>query len=96
MAATLRDVLNAFDNHTGACSVTQMARELEMPRDRLESMLEFWVRKGELREVRLGSDCGSCGIKSECPFVVQMPRSYERIRKGETPPAADCSTCCTA
>jgi hypothetical protein len=86
MTATLRDVLNAFD-HGATHSMGQIARDLALEPDRLESMLTYWVRKGELREVSFSGKCGGCGISDDCPFVARMPRTYERVRGDDPPPA---------
>jgi len=47
-------------------------------------MIEFWVRKGRLREVT-GDMCTACGHAQGCPFVMQMPRSFV-LATGDSPP----------
>jgi hypothetical protein len=76
--STLRQVLTIFEQADGALSLAHIARELEISTARLEGMLQYWVRKGRIREVvDLSSGCPSCGVSGECPFVMEMPRSYE-------------------
>jgi len=76
--STLRQVLTVFEQADGALSLTHIARELGISSARLEGMLQYWVHKGKIREVvDSTSGCPSCGIKGECPFVMEMPRSYE-------------------
>ena len=76
----LRDVLNAFEQN-GPASLAQMSRDLEIEASALEGMIQFWVRKGKLREVcDLG--CASCGAQSSCPACVLVPRRYELVTDG--------------
>jgi len=43
-------------------------------------MIEYWVRKGRIRLAEDVKECGSCGIQGNCPFVIDLPRSYELAR----------------
>jgi hypothetical protein len=97
MASQLREVLNRFAEQTSPLSTGQIARELEIEPGMLEDMIAYWVRKGRLRAVTgAGQDCGTCGIKGSCPFVVALPRYYELVAE-EPPeaasPAPPCSCC---
>ena len=90
----LRQVLNYFENSRGGISVNTIARELEISPGQVGSMVEFWIRKGKIRPTPV-QDCGSCGVNGNCPFVVEMPLSFELVREngGELPetvqPACD-------
>lgn len=75
--STLRQVLSIFENAHQPLSLTQIAHELDMPPERLDMMIEHWVRKGKIRESNAGTTCGSCGHQGACPFVMEMPRTYE-------------------
>jgi hypothetical protein len=76
--STLRQVLTIFEQADGALSMAHIARELGISTAQLEGMLQYWVRKGRIREVvDSPSGCSSCGVKGECPFVMALPRSYE-------------------
>jgi len=75
--STLRQVLTIFETTTAPLTLPQMARELDISVDRLETMLQYWVRKGKLRESSSGGDCGGCSKSGHCAHVVEMPRSYE-------------------
>lgn len=92
---SLRQVLDAFTDHSGPVSLKQLARELQMDPGVLEDMVGFWVRKGRLRETSNLDNCNTCGAKSGCPFIVKLPRRYELVTdddpSDDTPP---CS-CCT-
>ncbi len=73
---TLRQVLNHFEHQSGTVSLTALAREFEIEPPMLQAMIDYWVRKGRLREV--GSlNCSTCGCSHGCPFVVALPRMYE-------------------
>ena len=50
MTTTLRTVLTAFEQADRPLSLTQLATDLSVPPAMLEGMIDFWVRKGRLRE----------------------------------------------
>jgi len=87
LASQLSSVLDRFVNQSAPVSISQMAREMQIEPGVLHSMIDYWVRKGRLREVNSGGEaCTSCGGKSGCPFIVNLPRYYEVV--GENTPAA--------
>ena len=81
--ATLRQVLNHFEQQSGAVSLTAMARELNMELPMLHEMINYWVRKGRLRQVNDDACALSCSTNSNCakgcPFVFVMPSAYELV-----------------
>lgn len=91
MATMLRQVLDYFEAGQGAVSLPQMARALDLERPMLQTMIDYWVRKGKLREVGAPA-CSTCGSASGCPFVVAMPRTYERT--ADDAPAVPAQTGC--
>lgn len=94
MTTTLRAVLQAFERAETPLSLGQLAAELSVAPGLLEGMIDFWVRKGRLRETGAeASACGSCGQKSACPLVIRMPRRFE-LATGDAPsPAPPCAAC---
>lgn len=71
----LREVLATFE--TGrAHSIQQLSDELGTDAGVLESMLEFWVRKGRLRHAGY-SNCAECGVGHACAMRTVQPRRYE-------------------
>lgn len=89
MATKLRQVLEVFDETTGALSVGQLARQLHMPPSIVQQMLDYWVRKGELRDTSHATqNCASCGVRSGCPFVMALPKQYERVHPGMLQPVS--------
>lgn len=96
MTTPLREVLARFTNQNGPLSVNQMAREMAIEPGLLRDMIDYWVRKGKLREV-VGSStaCVSCGGKTGCPFIVAMPHYYELVKaeSGQREPAAPPCAC---
>ncbi len=99
MASQLRQVLNRFADQNAPRSIKDMAREMSLEPGVLHGMIEYWVRKGKLREVNSGGEtCNTCGIKSGCPFIVALPRYYELVDE-ETPsdavPPCGCGGTCT-
>jgi hypothetical protein len=91
MTSQLREVLNRFDDQSAPRSLKQMAREMQLEPNTLQAMIDYWVRKGKLREVNTGTACVTCGTKGACPFIVQMPRIYERVSDDAAVPALPCA-----
>ncbi len=81
MASPLREVLDHFEPGAPPVSLRGLAREMALDPGVLEEMLAYWVRKGRLREVNGTTHraCTQCGVKRACPFVLAMPRYYERV-----------------
>jgi hypothetical protein len=97
MTASLRDVLTAFEEVREPCSLHQMARNLDMSPGMLEGMIEYWIRKGRLRESGgTPTACAACHT-DHCPFIATMPRRYELVTGRDDPdddappPCACCS-----
>lgn len=86
---TLRQVLDHFEQEQGAVSLPALARTLGIERGMLQTMLDYWVRKGKLREVNAPA-CTTCGTASGCPFVVKLPRQYELVSENSLDPAPSC------
>lgn len=82
----LRQVLTKFETASGPLSLPQIAHELNLPPERLNMMVQHWVRKGKIRESGSLTECGSCGKNGSCAFVMEMPRTYELASDDETIP----------
>lgn len=93
MAGQLRAVLNRFVGQSAPVSLSTLAREMDLEPGVLRGMIDYWVRKGQLREVVSGGEgCATCGIKGACPFVVALPRYYE-LAEGDTPTSEAACPC---
>lgn len=90
MATTLRRVLEHVEGQAGAVSLAQMARALDVPRPLLQEMLDYWVRKGRLREVG-AANCGTCGSASLCPAATFVLKRYELVTGGAEPAVCACA-----
>ncbi len=55
----LSRLLNMIEESSGVYSVRSLARELDVTPERVESMLEYWVRKGKICPTAI-QNCGSC------------------------------------
>jgi len=94
MASRLREVLNRFGKQSAPVSLNQMAREMQLEPGMLGGMIDYWVRKGKLREVNSGGEtCNTCGIKSACPFIIALPRYYELTQDGDNDAETDAPPC---
>ena len=60
-------------------SVRDLASELELRPAQVESMVDFWINKGRIRVSTNPSACGSCSTQGDCPFILEMPRTYELV-----------------
>ena len=94
MASQLREVLNRFSDQSAPISIQKMAREMKLEVGVLQGMIEYWIRKGKLREV-VGNHtgCTTCGIKGECPFIMTLPRYYELADENDPPVCASDTPC---
>lgn len=81
----LRQVLQVFEEAEGPLSLSQVAYDLDLPPDRLEAMIDHWMRRGKIRSGSALSNCGTCGDQDGCPFVVDLPRSYELVTDQSIP-----------
>jgi hypothetical protein len=90
MTILLREVLHAFEEADRPLSLTDMARALDIAPGTLEGMIDYWVRKGKIRECSSGSMCESCGCAKSCAYSPNMPRRYELV----TDESAESDQCC--
>jgi len=78
MATVLTQVLQVFEASSQPLSLTEIARQLEVPQGMLEGMLQYWVHRGKLREVANdASICPMCSKSDTCGIMPDMPRRYE-------------------
>lgn len=75
--STLRQVLNYFEEATGPLSLSTIAYELNVSTAQVESMIQYWIRKGRIHQSAMPDNCGSCGSSGDCVFVMDMPVTYE-------------------
>lgn len=78
----LKTVLEAFQG-AESLSLLQMARRLGVEVSALEGMIQFWVRKGKLREV-CSAGCAECGHSTDCGLIQAVARRYELVREPVT------------
>lgn len=82
----LYQVLSEIEQARGPVLLSDLSRKLEVDAATLSGMIEFWVRKGRLRDddaaLEEGITCSSgacsngCAGASSCAFVVKLPRTY--------------------
>jgi len=80
----LHQVLRMVETAQGPVTLNELSRKLMVEPAVLESMIQFWVRKGRLVDedaaaetsCTTGSCGGSCTGAASCAFVAKMPRSY--------------------
>ena len=78
----LRQVLEYFEKTREGVSIRSMAKDLDLSVGQVESMVDYWVRKGRVRSFGVNSEnCGSCGTNDHCNLVITLPRSYELVNK---------------
>lgn len=85
-------ILQEIESAKGSVNLNELSHKLGVERGALEGMIQFWVRKGRLRddsqpaEIPLSSctsgGCGSsCSGPQGCPFVMQLPKTYTLRRQ---------------
>lgn len=86
----LKQVLRAFEETQEPMSLADLALRLGVDQPALEGMLEYWVRKGRLRDEqrRPRSACGGCSMScgsgaEECAFAGKPPRIYSLVGSEE-------------
>ena len=82
----LRQVLAEIKSADGTISLNELAGKLNIEPSALEGMIQFWIRKGRLKETDVarepvGQACNtascacSCPGPQDCPFVMTPPRT---------------------
>lgn len=94
MTTSLRAVLDAFEDQHTAISLNQLSSELDISPAVLDSMIDYWVRRGRLREAATPATCGACGHAKGCPFIMKMPRLVELVNQDEPPNSSSPCSCC--
>ena len=82
----LRQVLHEIENANAPITLQTLSHRLAIELSALQGMIDFWVRKGRLRDddtvaddcsISMGGGCGSsCAKATGCAFVIETPRSY--------------------
>jgi len=79
----LRQVLHEIESANAPITLQTLGRRLAIEPSALQGMIDFWVRKGRLRDDDAVDNCAtsggcgtSCGGATGCAFVVETPRSY--------------------
>jgi hypothetical protein len=88
----LRQVLQQLEMAQEPISLGELSRRLDIDRDALRGMIEFWVRRGRLQNhdeamaaalttCPTGS-CRGCGMgPQDCLSATHMPRMYSLVRQ---------------
>ena len=90
----LRQVLTIFETADKPLSLPQIAHQLNISLEQLDGMIQYWVRKGKIRESGAVTECGSCGRKGGCPFVMELPRSFELVAHSHAVPLTGIPVSC--
>ena len=83
----LNQVLQEIKFAKSALNLSDLSHKLGIERSALDGMIQFWVRKGKLRDddaelAAVTNTCspsicgGSCTGMAVCPFVAKMPKTY--------------------
>ena len=80
----LRQVLEFVEASPGEVSPALIATSLDLSPGQVESMLEFWIRKGRLHVVDPVQNCSGCGSSAACSFSLELPRTYRAGAIGES------------
>ena len=82
----LHQVLHEIQMASGPITINELSRKIGIEVGALQGMIDFWVRKGRLRdddapfEEDASCDAVGCGDNcyglTACPFTAKMPKSY--------------------
>ena len=78
----LHQVLQAIESAQGSIDINELSRKLSIERSALEGMIQYWVRKGRLKDDSQPAACGtgacgaSCPGPKGCPFIIKLPQTY--------------------
>ena len=81
--SNLGQLLSLIENSRTPLSIGELACKLDISTDRVHAMIQFWVKKGRIRQITLPSECNSCSKIRKCAFIIDMPSSYESVSQGE-------------
>ena len=88
----LQQVLQELEMAQGPLSLGELSRRLDIDRDALRGMIEFWVRRGRLQNHDEGiaaalatcptGSCSGCRLgPQDCSSPTNMPRMYSLVRQ---------------
>ena len=81
-SSTLGRVIELFEEEQGVYSLTELASRLNLSTEQVESMLDFWVKKGRLKKSSANTDqCSGCFDSNRCPFILELPETYELVEE---------------
>ncbi len=83
----LRKVIQELEAAQEPLNLNELSHKLGLDPSALEGMIQFWVRKGRLKDDERdnqqlfaacgGGSCGrSCPGAQGCPFIAKMPRTF--------------------
>ena len=75
-------LLTVLERTSGAITVRELARKLDISQGRVESMLDYWISKGKIKNSTSQTVCGNCSELGDCPYILEMPRTYELVSEG--------------
>jgi hypothetical protein len=92
----LQQVLQELEMAQGPLSLGELSRRLDIDRDALRGMIEFWVRRGRLQNHDEGmaatlatcptASCSGCHLgPQDCSSATNMPRMYSLVRQQDEP-----------
>ena len=78
----LSRLLTLLEGSSGAISIRELAKDLDISKGRVESMMEYWISKGRIKKSTSQTECGNCSALGDCPFILEMPRTYDLVNEG--------------
>jgi len=81
-ASKLSRLLTVLERASGAITVRELARELDISQGRVESMMDYWISKGKIKNSTSQTECGNCSEQGDCPYILEMPRTFELVKEG--------------
>ena len=83
----LHQVLQEIEAAQGAINLNELSQKLSVEPSALAGMIQYWVRKGRLKDdlqesnissggCSSGACGGTCPGPQGCPFIIKLPQTY--------------------
>ena len=82
--SALGRLLAVFEKSQGVLSIQVLARELDVTPERVENLMDYWIQRGKIRSSDSIEEWSRCSVEGDCPFILEIPRTYEMVREGES------------
>lgn len=91
----LTRTLEIIENRETPLSLTVLAQEIGQTQARTQEIVEYWIRRGKIEVSRSVEDCETCGFSGSCPYVLDLPPSYQVVSAVQSETRETPGSCCS-